>query len=202
MNSIIFENTKVEVSKVVCIGRNYVEHIKELNNEMPSSMILFAKPGSAIGDSLKFIDESCRFEGEISFLIADKKIKGVGFGFDLTKADIQNYLKESGHPWERAKAFDNSAIFSEFVAYEGDGRDLEMKLYKNGEMIQYANYELMIHKPVEIIKEIESFMTLQDNDIVMSGTPKGVGNYKKGDIFLSQIFKNQKLIIEKEFIVG
>ena len=115
MKTIHYENQKLEVSKVVCIGRNYVEHIKELGNEIPSSMVVFNKPNSAISDRLYYFSEQCRFEGEICFLIRDGKIEAVGFGLDLTHADIQNHLKSKGLPWERAKAFDHSAVLSDFV---------------------------------------------------------------------------------------
>ncbi len=119
MKSVMFENKKVIPSKIVCIGRNYVEHIKELGNEMPSSMVIFNKPNSSVSDTLfEPANELCHYEGEISFLITNSKISGVGFGLDLTKRKIQGSLKEKGLPWERAKAFDNSAVFSEFVSFE------------------------------------------------------------------------------------
>ena len=94
MKSIKFENKYTTPSKVICVGRNYVEHIKELNNETPNMMVLFNKPNSAITNTLKYIQKDCRFEGEICFLIKDKQIDGIGFGLDLTKAGIQNKMKE------------------------------------------------------------------------------------------------------------
>jgi len=196
-----YENSYVTPSKVVCIGRNYVEHIKELNNETPDSMVVFNKPNSAISDRLYYFDAYTRFEGEICFLIIDKKITGVGFGLDLTKANIQNKMKEKGLPWERAKAFDKSAVFSDFVDFNGDITKLSMKLYINGNLVQGANYELMIYKPESMLKEIESFMSLEDNDIIMSGTPKGVSTYNISDEFLGQIYYDKKLLVEVKFIV-
>lgn len=188
-------------SKVICVGRNYVEHIKELNNETPDSMVLFNKPNSAITDTLYYIQEDCRFEGEICFLIKDKKIDGIGFGLDLTKAGIQNKMKEKGLPWERAKGFDKSAVFSEFVEFEGDIETIEMKLFINDILTQHATYDLMIYKPDKILSEIDSFMSLEDGDIIMSGTPKGVSTYKKEDVFVGKIYVDRKLIISKDFIV-
>jgi len=201
MNSVWFRNKKVEPSKIVCVGRNYVEHIHELNNEIPSSMVLFNKPNSAISDTLEYIQEDCRFEGEICFLIKDKKIDGIGFGLDLTKAGIQNQMKKKGLPWERAKGFDKSAVFSYFVKFEGDITTLEMKLYINEKLTQHATYDLMIYKPDEILDEISTFMTFEDGDIIMSGTPKGVASYKMGDIFVGEIYIDDRLIISKAFIV-
>jgi 2-keto-4-pentenoate hydratase/2-oxohepta-3-ene-1,7-dioic acid hydratase in catechol pathway len=201
MNNIKYVNEQITPSKVICVGRNYVEHIKELNNETPESMVLFNKPNSAVTNSLVYFDESTRFEGEICFLIKDKKIEGIGFGLDLTHADIQNKMKQKGLPWERAKAFDNSAVFSQFVKFSGDIRTLEMKLFVNDSLAQHATYDLMIYKPQKILEEIESFMSLEDGDIIMSGTPKGVATYKKGDVFIGEIYIDDSLVVSKSFLV-
>jgi 2-keto-4-pentenoate hydratase/2-oxohepta-3-ene-1,7-dioic acid hydratase in catechol pathway len=201
MQTIQYENQNVDVSKVVCIGRNYVEHIEELGNEIPSSMVVFNKPNSAICDTLYYFSEYCRFEGEICFLIRSNEIVGLGFGLDLTHADVQNQLKAKGLPWERAKAFDQSAVLSDFIHFDGELETLEMKLTINGVLAQFATYDLMMYKPDVMLSEIQSFMTFEDNDIIMSGTPKGVGTYQKGDKFLGQIFSNDSLLLEKEWIV-
>jgi 2-keto-4-pentenoate hydratase/2-oxohepta-3-ene-1,7-dioic acid hydratase in catechol pathway len=202
MNNIKYLNEQITPSKVICVGRNYVEHIKELNNETPESMVLFNKPNSAVANSLVYFDESTRFEGEICFLIKDKKIEGIGFGLDLTHADIQNKMKQKGLPWERAKAFDNSAVFSQFVKFGGDIRTLEMKLFVNDSLAQHATYDLMIYKPQKILEEVESFMSLEDGDIIMSGTPRGVATYKKGDVFIGEIYVDDKLVVSKSFLVA
>jgi len=201
MKTIKFKNKTIIPSKIVCVGRNYVEHIKELNNEVPENMVLFNKPNSAISDKFYFINEYTRFEGEICFLIQNKKIAGVGFGFDLTKKDIQEYLKQKGLPWERAKAFNNSAIFSEFVELNGDISTIEMKLYMNNTLQQHATYDLMIYKPHQILNEILNFMDLEDGDIIMSGTPKGVSFYKKYDKFKAEVYLENKIIINREWEV-
>jgi len=202
MHTIHYNNHSIAPSKVICVGRNYVEHIKELNNETPDTMVLFNKPNSAITNTLKYIQEDCRFEGEICFLIKDKQIEGIGFGLDLTKAGIQNKMKEKGLPWERAKGFDGSAVLSNFVPFRGDIKTIEMKLFRNGTLAQYATYDLMIYKPDKILSEIETFMSLEDGDIIMSGTPKGVATYKKHDVFLGVIYVDGRIVVKEEFIVA
>ena len=201
MKTILYEKKRLTPSKVVCIGRNYVEHIKELGNEVPENMVVFNKPNSAISDTLSYFDAHTRFEGEICFLILSGDIAGVGFGLDLTHADIQNKLKEKGLPWERAKGFDGSAVLSTFVALDVPLESLEMKLYRNNVLVQFANYELMMYKPEVMVEEIKSFMYLEDGDIIMSGTPKGVNTYAVGDVFLGQVFSGERLLVEQEWVV-
>lgn len=202
MKSVKFDNKDIYPSKIVCVGRNYVEHIKELNNEMPDQLVLFNKPNSAISDNLRFFSEDTRFEGEICFLIMQNKIVGVGFGLDLTKADIQNGLKAKGLPWERAKGFDGSAVFSEFTPFNEDEKELHFELFINKNLAQKAGYSLMIHKPDEILKEILTFMTLEDGDIIMSGTPKGVATYKKSDDFSAKIyFKDNEIVTFNKIVL-
>jgi 2-keto-4-pentenoate hydratase/2-oxohepta-3-ene-1,7-dioic acid hydratase in catechol pathway len=200
MKTITYLHKRLTPSKIICVGRNYTEHIQELGNETPKEMVLFCKPNSAISDTLYFIQEDCRFEGEICFLIEDKRLAAVGFGFDLTKAKTQEYLKSKGLPWERAKAFDNSAVLSDFVPLKGDITTLEMKLYLNDTLQQHAHYELMIHKPDALLQEIQSFMSLEDGDIIMSGTPKGVATYKSGDVFRAEVYIEEEMIIDARFV--
>jgi 2-keto-4-pentenoate hydratase/2-oxohepta-3-ene-1,7-dioic acid hydratase in catechol pathway len=201
MKTIHFNATPITPSKIICIGRNYVEHIYELNNEIPSSMVVFNKPNSAITDTLRFITPDTRFEGEICFLIMDAQIAGIGFGLDLTKAELQNHLKSKGLPWERAKGFDGSAVLGDFVPFDTPLESLRMTLHINGILIQEATYELMIYKPLEMIEEIKSFMRFEDGDIIMSGTPKGVSTYQAGDIFIGKIYSNTRLLVESSWIV-
>ncbi len=196
MKQINFKNNKITPSKVICIGRNYVEHIEELNNETPDSMVVFNKPNSAISDELYFINDDTRFEGEICFLIKNRQIEGIGFGLDLTDAKIQNEMKQKGLPWERAKSFDKSAVLSDFVYFNGNIEDIRMELFINNKLIQEATYDLMIYKPKYMLQEIDSFMSLKDGDIIMSGTPKGVGYYKVDDIFIGKIYYKNNLILE------
>ncbi|WP_323669103.1 fumarylacetoacetate hydrolase family protein [Aliarcobacter butzleri] len=203
MNKVLLNDKEMIPSKVICIGRNYVDHIKELNNEIPENMVFFIKPNSAISQKLIFPQNqtSCHYEAEISFLIKEDKIVAVGFGLDLTLREIQSKLKEKGLPWERAKAFDNSAVFSKFVEFKQDISKLGIELFINDELKQKGDYSLMINKPDEIIKEAKIFLSFEDGDILMSGTPKGVGEFKKGDIFVGKILYDKKVIIEEKFEV-
>jgi len=201
LKTINYNNEQIAPNKVVCIGRNYVEHIKELNNEFKNDMVVFNKPNSAISDKLYFINDNIRFEGEICFLIKNKQIEGIGFGLDLTDAEIQNKMKQKGLPWERAKAFDNSAVLSDFVKFDGDIKDIRMELFINDKLIQEATYDLMIYKPKNMLEEINSFMSFEDGDIIMSGTPKGVGYYKVDDIFKGKIYDKNNLILETNWQV-
>lgn len=200
MKQILFEKNYVTPSKIVCVGRNYVEHIKELNNKIPKKMVLFNKPNSAISNKLFYFNNFVRYEGELCFLIKNKQIAGIGFGLDLTNAKEQEETKKNGLPWERAKAFDNSAVFSKFIAFDGDISKVSFKLFINDTLMQEGNYDLMIYKPKTILQEISSFQTLQDYDIIMSGTPKGVGTYKRGDIFRCEVFYDEKTIIKCTFV--
>lgn len=204
MNKIFLDDVEIIPSKVVCIGRNYMDHIAELNNEIPEDMVFFIKPNSSISNRLSFPknQNSCHYEAEISFLIEDDKITGVGFGLDLTLREVQSKLKEKGLPWERAKAFDGAAVFSKFVSFSGDISKLGIELYINNELKQKGDYSLMINKPNEIIAEAKTFLSFEDGDILMSGTPKGVGSLKKGDIFIGKILYENKVLIEETFKVN
>lgn len=195
MQTIKFNDNQITPSKVVCIGRNYVDHIRELGNEVPTDMVIFSKPNSAISDELIYLSEDTRYEGEICFLIEDKKISGIGFGLDLTRANIQNELKKKGLPWERAKSFNGSAVLSNFVSFNGDIKEISFEMFINGELRQKADYDLMMYKPDQMITEIESFMSLEDGDIIMSGTPKGVGTYKKGDKFEAKVYCKDNVLL-------
>jgi len=201
MKTIEYVNQSITPSKVVCIGRNYVEHIEELGNEIPENMVVFNKPNSAISKTLSYFNATTRFEGEICFLIMQGKIAGVGIGLDLTHAEIQNKLKAKGLSWERAKAFDGSAVLSSFVPLTAPLDSLNMKLYRNSELVQFANYDLMMYKPEVMVEEIKSFMHLEDGDVIMSGTPKGVSTYAVGDVFLGQLFSGDELLVEQKWVV-
>jgi len=118
----------------------------------------------------------------------------------LTLREVQKKLKEKGLPWERAKAFRASAIFSDFVPISS-WHNLEMRLYKNGELVQKGSVELMIYKPDFFLKDIDDIFGLNSGDIIMSGTPKGVGKVDRKDIFVGEILQNGKTLIKKEFKV-
>lgn len=202
MNEVISEGKLIFPSKVICIGRNYVAHIEELNNEVPDQAVIFVKPNSAISSCIvSDSDEPIHYEAEISFVIENNQISMVGFGLDLTKRGVQSKLKEKGLPWERAKAFDKSAVFSEFVEFTGEVAALSMQLLINDEIIQYATYDLMINKPIDIIKEVSTFMSFCDGDILMTGTPKGVGIVNRKDRFTGRIYEGDRLLIEHQWQV-
>ncbi|GLS90217.1 2-keto-4-pentenoate hydratase [Psychromonas marina] len=202
MNKIKLAGKTISPSKVVCIGRNYVEHIKELNNEMPDQAVIFVKPNSAISDCIvSGTDEPIHYEAEIAFVIEEGAITHVGVGLDLTKRGLQSRLKNKGLPWERAKGFDKSAVFSHFEPLVGSVQSLSMQLLINEQLIQHADYDLMIHKPSEIIDEVASFMRFENGDILMTGTPKGVGVVNKGDHFTGRIYQDKTLLIEQQWTV-
>ncbi|MGM0603333.1 MAG: fumarylacetoacetate hydrolase family protein [Bacillota bacterium] len=200
MHSINYLNRKYEPSKVICVGRNYAEHIKELNNQNPGELVLFLKPNSSISSDVNLPDGKCRYEGEISFLMKDGKISGVGFGIDLTLVEVQNRLKKKGLPWEKSKAFDGSAVFSDFVKIEEEVVDsLSIKLYLNDELCQDGGIELMIHKPSDIISEVKKHFSIEDYDIIMSGTPSGVGFLEKGDTVRGEIYAGDEVLLSEKW---
>ena len=202
MKSVTWDGKAVYPSKIVCIGRNYAEHIKEFDNEASQEPVIFLKPNSAIsGDVHSSKSELIHYEGEITFLISSGELRGVGFGLDLTKRDLQYELKNKGWPWERAKAFDRSAVFSEFVTFNGDISDLRMEFYINDVLVQFGNHDLMLNKPPQLLSEAKSFLTFEDGDLLMTGTPKGVGSVNSGDRYLGKIFEKEKLIVEGSWVV-
>ncbi len=202
MKSIKCNGKDIYPSKIICIGLNYVEHIRELYSRVPKEPVIFLKPNSSIANEIHSSrDELIHFEGEISFLIKAGGFTAVGFGLDLTKRALQSKLKTAGLPWERSKAFDGSAVFSEFVSFKGDVSDLRMELYINRELVQMGGYGLMLNKPDKILSEAKSFLSLEDGDVLMSGTPKGVGPIKPGDKFTGKIFAKEKLLTEGHWIV-
>jgi 2-keto-4-pentenoate hydratase/2-oxohepta-3-ene-1,7-dioic acid hydratase in catechol pathway len=189
----------MNANKIVCVGRNYVEHIKELNNEIPSEPVYFMKPFSSIGEDIVLPGYSpMHYEGEICFLIGDR-IK-VGFGFDFTLREIQSELKKKGLPWERAKAFKGAAVFSDFVEFD-DINSLRVEVYKNGKLIQKGDVSLMMYKPEWLFSDIDRIFGLNFGDIVMTGTPKGVGVVESGDEFEGRILEKDKILVSKKWRV-
>lgn len=200
-NMVMCDGEEIAPSKIVCIGRNYAAHIEELGGEVPDEMVIFLKPNSAISDTLRAFDvEPIHYEAEICFLCKGGRFCAVGFGLDLTKRELQYKLKAKGLPWERCKAFDGAALFSEFVAFDGNYSGLSVGLEIDGEIVQSGDTDLMLHKPDAILKGISRVMTLNDGDIVMTGTPAGVGPVKAGGSFLGQIRKDDKAIVSKTWI--
>jgi len=203
MKSVKLDGKEIFPSKIICIGRNYVAHIKELGNEIPQEPVIFIKPNSAISTDIQSGEpDEIHFEGEISFVVHSGEPVAVGFGLDLTKRKLQSALKAKGLPWERSKAFDGAAVFSEFVTFNGQVSALRLELYINDHLVQQGGCKLMMYKPDEIIAEIKSFLSLEDDDLIMTGTPAGVGPVHAGDRFTGKIYENEDLIVEGSWVVG
>ena len=204
MNTIRINGQSVAPSKIVCIGRNYLEHIRELGNETPDAMVIFNKPNSAISETLLAVsEEPLHYEGEICFVVQDGDLGAVGFGLDLTRRELQSKLKAKGLPWERAKAFNGAACFSDFVSL-GDTplESLSLQLRVNDELRQDGGYELMMHKPRDILEGIREFMSLEDGDIIMTGTPKGVGQVQPGERFVGSILSAGDELVSREWVAS
>lgn len=202
MNTINVNGNTVQPSKILCVGRNYRAHIEELGNEIPDSMVVFNKPNSAISSTLysDINNQPLHYESELAFTVKEGKLDAVGFGLDLTKRALQSTLKAKGLPWERAKAFDGAALFSAFVTLPKDIEGLSLQLNVDGEQRQAGGISLMIYTPVQIIRELESFTTLEDGDIIMTGTPAGVGEIKAGQDFEGKVLLAGKTLVSATWI--
>ncbi|PFG58375.1 2-keto-4-pentenoate hydratase/2-oxohepta-3-ene-1,7-dioic acid hydratase in catechol pathway [Vibrio sp. ES.051] len=202
MSVIQVEEKKVAVGKVLCVGRNYVEHIHELDNAIPEQMVVFNKPATSVSTTLRsFHQEPLHYEAEICFLIKGGRYSAVGLGLDLTKRGLQSSLKKQGLPWERAKAFDGSAVFSRFISLDNiDINDLNLELLINCVRVQKGHVSQMLYPPLTILDELTSYTTLQDGDVVMTGTPKGVGEVHQGDIFLGRLKCGDVTLLEIEWV--
>lgn len=185
-------------NKAVCIGRNYAAHAAELNNPIPAEPLLFIKPDSALMAFTDVLPVDSRFpvhyEVELTVLIGRtlrqttsedlvNAIAGVGLGLDLTRRELQTKLKEKGHPWEKAKAFDASAIITPFVSPQSlpPLNDIHFELDINGQARQRGHSRQMITPITDLLSYASSFFTLNPGDIVFTGTPPGVGPLFEGD---------------------
>ena len=188
-------------SKVVCIGKNYADHIEEMGGLKPDDMTVFVKPPSAITTVLQaYRDEPVHYETEICFRICDHKLVAVGLGLDLTKRETQGRLKQQGLPWERAKAFDGSALFSEFVALPDEVNDLSLTLHVDDDLRQKGHISMMLYPPHVILSELSSFMSLADHDIIMTGTPAGVGPLEAGQCYQATLYKGSTILVSQSWI--
>lgn len=186
------------ISKVVCVGRNYAEHAKELNNPVPTTPILFIKPNSAVVPMAPAIALGGRgaevhYEAELAILIGERlshvtadavrtAIAGLGLALDLTLRDVQSELKSKGLPWEIAKSFDGACPLSDFVPYQGqDLVELEYRFHLNGEMRQLGRTADMLNPILPLIAHMSEHFTLLPGDVILTGTPKGVGVLTSGD---------------------
>lgn len=204
------------VNKVVCIGRNYLDHIQEMNSVVSEDPLLFMKPKSAMCDMAKPLEipkgkGACHNELEIAVLLKSSlknasesevadAIWGIGLGLDLTLRDVQASLKKQGQPWERSKAFDRSAPLSSFVPLaEFDNLDdLRFTLKINDEIRQQGHTALMLHKIISLIAHMSTVFSLDAGDVILTGTPKGVGPLNDGDtvsVSLDSFFSLQTKVI-------
>lgn len=201
LNTVVVKGERVTPSKIVCVGRNYVSHIEELGNEVADQMVVFMKPNSSISEVLQSNHiEPLHYEGELSLVFQGGCFTAAGFGLDLTKRQLQSTLKGKGLPWERAKSFDGSVIFSPFAEFDDRINALSVELDINEHRVQSAGVELMIYKPDEILAEISTFTALNDGDIVMTGTPEGVGVVKAGDVFTGRIKCGQRELVSATWV--
>jgi len=201
LNHINIGDRAVTPSKIVCIGRNYVGHITELGNEIPDQMVVFAKPNSAISDRLFALHQQAElhYEGELCFVFEEGEVTAVGFGLDLTKRALQSKLKSKGLPWERAKAFDGAAVLSHFVPISGDLSGLSFALSINGARVQSGSIDLMMYPPQVIQAELANFMRLANGDVVMTGTPAGVGVIHAGEVFSASVSNHGETLLNAEW---
>ena len=186
--------------KIICIGRNYIDHIKELSNQKPMNPVVFLKPDSAvIAKNQNFIIPSFSNEihHEVELVIKINKVgkhidksfshkyyDEIGLGIDFTARDIQNNLKQKGHPWEKSKAFDNSCMVGNFLKKEKleDISKIEFSLKKNNEIVQSGCSNDMLWKIDELISYVSQYFTLKIGDLIFTGTPSGVSKVESGDI--------------------
>tara|TARA_R110000744_G_scaffold76679_1_gene151840 strand:+ start:104 stop:715 length:612 start_codon:yes stop_codon:yes gene_type:complete len=200
MKSVKVDEGYITPSKIICVGRNYAEHISELGNEVPDNMVLFNKPNAAIGQQLRsYHQETLHYEAELCFMYQQGEFCAVAIGLDLTKRALQSQLKAKGLPWERAKAFTDSALFSDFVSLNSIDEHLTLELLINGKRRQTGSITMMLYPPQAILDEILSFIALEDGDIVMTGTPAGVGEVVAGDIFEGRVLNREKMLVTQQW---
>ncbi len=199
--------------KIIAIGRNYTAHIAELNNERPSSPVIFMKPDTAVlRNNAPFyypdFSKDIHFEVEILLKInkegkyidekfAHKYYDEIGIGIDFTARDLQSKCKEKGLPWEIAKGFNGSAPISQFLPKSNfDLQNLDFSLNQNGQQKQKGNTSLMLYTFDQIIAYVSQFFTLKKGDIIFTGTPAGVGPIVVGDKLEAYIEEEKLLEVE------
>jgi acylpyruvate hydrolase len=185
--------------KIFCVGRNYSEHAKELNNEIPEAPVIFMKPPTAILKGKDFyipeFSSDLHYECELVYRVckngkhiepqfAGKYIDAVTVGIDFTARDVQANQKKKGLPWEIAKAFDNSAVVGEFMPISElpDNQSVKFNMHKNATDVQIGDSAMMIYPIAELVAYLSKFFTLQQGDLIFTGTPAGVGPVAIGDV--------------------
>ena len=199
--------------KIFCVGKNYVSHIREMNSEIPDTPVIFIKPATAFLHSGRpfyypnfskdihyEIELVFKFSRQLKNVAADnvgEYISHVTVGLDFTARDIQKQCKRLGHPWELAKAFDFSAAVGRFKTFDFDRLDhLEFHLEKNGDKVQTASPSFMIFKVPELVQFISERFTINQGDLLFTGTPEGVGSISRGDILDGYLNRNKLLTTE------
>ena len=186
--------------KIICIGRNYTKHIEELQNERPTEPVIFMKPDSAIllkqhpfvipefsSDihyEIEIIVKIAKVGKYIDTKFAHKYYDEIGVGIDFTARDLQQKLKDKGLPWEKAKAFDGSAVIGDFIPKTNYNslENLTFELTRNGKTVQMGNTSLMLWKIDELISYVSQYFTLKIGDVIFTGTPEGVGLVEPEDV--------------------
>jgi len=199
--------------KILCVGRNYSEHAKELGNAVPENPVIFSKPDTALiknGEPFYIPDFSNDVHHEIELVIKINKVgkkiqekfarnyfSEIGLGIDFTARDKQNELKSKGLPWELAKAFDGSAPIGNFINIENiDLKNIDFSLQKNGQLVQQGNTSQMIFSFEQIVSFVSQYFTLKVGDLIYTGTPAGVGQVNIGDQLEGFIGNESMLICE------
>ena len=210
---LIGTNQEFHIGKIVCLARNYAEHARELGNETPAAPVLFMKPASSVignGETVHIpaYSQECHYEVELAVLIgttarnvtaesAMEHVAGYGVAIDMTLRDVQNQMKAKGLPWEIAKGFDTACPLSDFVPFGAvaDPHDLNLKLAVNGEARQNGCSSDMVNRIPQIIAHISAIFTLEAGDVILTGTPAGVGPVRAGDVITAEIVSVGRLTI-------
>ncbi len=206
------------MAKIICVGRNYRDHAVELNNAMPQTPVIFMKPFScavplndrivipnnlgAVHHEAEIYFTVCKPIARLQTFVLHDVIATVGVALDLTLRDLQNTLKTQGLPWEKAKCFDASCPISEAVNFDSaDLSTLEIKLFKNNILVQGDYFKNTIFSLQELLTDITQYFSLNTGDIILTGTPAGVGPLQHNDALTIQLFARNKLLLEKSGIV-
>lgn len=200
--------------KIICIGRNYANHIEELKNERPDEPVVFLKPDSSIllkQHPFVIPEFSNDVHHEIELLVKINKVgkyidakfaasyyDEIGLGIDFTARDLQSKLKEKGLPWEKAKSFDGASVISNFVSKDqfSDVNSIHFELKKNGQSVQIGNSSLMLWKIDELIAHVSQYFTLKKGDILFTGTPEGVSAVQPNDVLEGFLENNRMFRIQ------
>ena len=208
------ERLRASIGKVVCVGRNYAAHAEELGNEVPKAPILFMKPASSVVSIRQGVVRpnpalygETHYEAELCMQLAadlsaatieeaKQAIGGVTLGLDLTLRELQTELKEKGHPWERAKCFDGACVLGDWLDPKvfGDFKNVHYQLTINDALKQHGDSALMLFPVYELLANISHAFSLQAGDVIMTGTPSGVGALQVGDQLSLQLGAHEWLV--------